>query len=368
MAEGPLSYWDYVKAAFWKPVRSRVLGAMPLTQMLLVSFGLAGFFNPGFWLLGLAAVVAFVGGRSASERFQKLVEAERLLARQGTAEDRMKAAYERLEPASQARYRALVVLCREILGLGAGAGDGLTDFRAGNLNQLLSLFLRRRGINVIYLGANVPLVHLGDTLKSAAPGMVISVAQTLPGAAALRELAEFLNASEIQLAYGGGIFNQIPALTGRIPGHFLGHELNSVPQIVENLIIHQPSHPTPEPISPLYERTLRTFKEKQALITMSVSQELLKGEIHHRHIDEANHHFTRAITSALALGDIRFLDESVGWLNGLMENYGLAQAQSSQYYTAYHQAVAAHLGDQAGIILEWLAGVHRFTETGTSHA
>ena len=71
MAGEPMSYWEYVKAAFWKPVRSRILGAMPLTQMLLVSFGLAGFFNPGFWLLGLAAVVAFVGGRSASERFQK---------------------------------------------------------------------------------------------------------------------------------------------------------------------------------------------------------------------------------------------------------------------------------------------------------
>ena len=124
-------------------MRSRVLGAMPLTQMLLVSFGLAGFVNPGFWLLGLAATVAFVGGRSASERFQKLIEAERLAARAGNAEDRMKAAYERLEPASQARYRALVVVCREILGLGAGAGEsGLTDFRAGNLNQLLSLFLR----------------------------------------------------------------------------------------------------------------------------------------------------------------------------------------------------------------------------------
>ena len=83
MAGEPLSYWDYVKAAFWKPVRSRVLGAMPLTQMLLASFGIAGFINPGFWLLGLAGVVAFVGGRSASERFQKLVEGERLLARSG---------------------------------------------------------------------------------------------------------------------------------------------------------------------------------------------------------------------------------------------------------------------------------------------
>ncbi len=146
MAGEPMSYWEYLKAAFWKPVRTRVFGAMPLTKMLLASFGLLGFFNPGFWLLGLATLVAFVGSRSASERFQKLVEAERLAARAGTAEDRMKAAYEHLEPASQARYRALVVVCREILGIGARADDaGLTDFRAGNLNQLLSLFLRLLG-------------------------------------------------------------------------------------------------------------------------------------------------------------------------------------------------------------------------------
>jgi hypothetical protein len=116
---------------------------MPLTQMLLAAFGLAGFFNPGFWLLGLAAIVAFVGGRSSTARFQKLVDAQRIAARAESAEDRMKAAYERLEPASQSRYRALVLQCREILGLGSTAGESpVSDFRTGNLNQLLWLFLR----------------------------------------------------------------------------------------------------------------------------------------------------------------------------------------------------------------------------------
>ncbi len=142
MAGEPLSYWQIVKAAFWKPIRSRVLGAMPLTQMLLAAFGLAGFFNPGFWLLGLAALVAIVGGRSSSARFQKLLEAERIAARAEGAEDRMQKAYERLQPASQSRYRAVVLQCREILGLGAIDDRKVTDFRAGNLNQLLWLFLR----------------------------------------------------------------------------------------------------------------------------------------------------------------------------------------------------------------------------------
>ncbi len=27
MAGEPMSYWEYVKAAFWKPVRTRILGS-----------------------------------------------------------------------------------------------------------------------------------------------------------------------------------------------------------------------------------------------------------------------------------------------------------------------------------------------------
>lgn len=143
MAGEPLSYKDVVKAALWKPVQTRLLGAMPVTQMLLVGFGLAGFANPGFWLLGLGAMVAWVGGRSSSERFQRLLQAQRIAARTESAEVRMQKLFERLQPASQSRYRALVVQCREVLGLGGTDSDGSpTDIRAGNLNQLLWLFLR----------------------------------------------------------------------------------------------------------------------------------------------------------------------------------------------------------------------------------
>ena len=143
MAAEPLSYMDVVKAALWKPVQTRLLGAMPVTQMLLVGFGLAGFVNPGFWLLGVGAAVAWVGGRSSSERFQRLLQAQRIAARTESAEVRMQKLFDRLQPASQSRYRALVMQCREILGLGGTDSDGSpTDIRAGNLNQLLWLFLR----------------------------------------------------------------------------------------------------------------------------------------------------------------------------------------------------------------------------------
>jgi hypothetical protein len=196
-----LSYWDFVKAAFWRPVRSRVLGAMPLTHMLLVAFGLAGFFNPGFWLLGLAALVSLVGGRSASARFQKLIAAERLARRASTSDDRMQQTYARLAPGSQARYRALVVLCREILGLAAPASEKapMTDLRAGNLNQLLWLFLRllssREGIEDTLARVDRHQLEEGiETLR----GRIAAVAE--PDGALARSLKATLEIQEKRLA------------------------------------------------------------------------------------------------------------------------------------------------------------------------
>jgi len=199
MAGEPLSYWDYVKAAALRPVKTRALGAMPLTQMLLASFGLAGLFNPGFWLLGIALAVSFVGGRSASARFQKLIEAERLAARREerseSAGDQMLRAYNRLDPMSQARYRALVAQCREVLGLAGGGTDAgsLTDLRAGNLNQLLWLFLRLLSSRE----------SIGDTLKRVDSQEletdIASLRERVAAAPADSPLARSLNATlEIQ--------------------------------------------------------------------------------------------------------------------------------------------------------------------------
>jgi DNA-binding transcriptional MerR regulator len=219
---------------------------------------------------------------------------------------------------------------------------------------MLTFILRWRGWDVVYLGANVPLIHLDATLESTAPRLVLSVAQTLPGAAALSEFAKYMNTQSIPLGYGGGIFNHIPALTECIPGYFLGHELSAVPQVIERLLTNQPPLLITKPLHPAYTSALTGFIEKEALIITSVSEALQKSEIAPQHLEEANTHLTRAIASALALGEIHFLDYSVGWLNGLLVNYGLSPTLAVQYYSAYRQAVQQHLGSQAGPILDWL--------------
>ena len=143
MARG-LGYWDYVKAAFHRTVNVPLLGAMPANKMALAVFGVLGLVNPGFWFLAAAAEVVYLGLLSSSLRFQKLVQGERLLERAESHDARVSAAFQRLERPSQGRYRALVDECRQILGLARpqGSSEVLQGLRTGNLNELLSLFIR----------------------------------------------------------------------------------------------------------------------------------------------------------------------------------------------------------------------------------
>lgn len=143
MATEPLSYWDYVKAAFTRRVPVPLLGSMPVNQMALGAFAVLGLFNPGFWFLGAALELTYLALLSSSSRFQKLVQGERRAARQKGWEAGVQRTFAQLPAAAQGRYQALLGRCSRILGLSAPAPAGvLSDLRAGTLNQLLWLFLR----------------------------------------------------------------------------------------------------------------------------------------------------------------------------------------------------------------------------------
>jgi methanogenic corrinoid protein MtbC1 len=92
--------------------------------------------------------------------------------------------------------------------------------------QLTSLYLRRRGFNVIDLGANVPLAQFVETAEKIKPTLVILAAQQLISAATLAETIQTLDEQNITTAYAGRIFSTTPALRERVYGHFLGETLN----------------------------------------------------------------------------------------------------------------------------------------------
>lgn len=220
---------------------------------------------------------------------------------------------------------------------------------------MLAFILRWQGWEVTYLGADIPLEQLDTTLQATSPDLVLSAAQTLPGAAALVKLAETVNSHSTPLAFGGGIFNQIDGLSERIPGHFLGREIDTAPQLIEYLLTFRSPPPVSRPLPPAYTAALAAFREQEALILARVKQTMQSSQVSPRHLETANANFSRAIIAALVLGEIRLLDYSIEWLNGLLENYGVPPAFVVQYHQAYHRAVHEQLGYQAGPVLEWLS-------------
>jgi hypothetical protein len=147
MAGASLSFGDYLKAAFFRPLKLPLLGAMPANLMALGVLGLLGLaVSPGFWLLGAAGEITYLFTLAGSARFQKLVQGEQALRDQTEWSLKVGRAVDRLSTEGRERYRAVVAQCRRVLGvsetLDADSLVGVRDLRGQGLNQLLSIFLR----------------------------------------------------------------------------------------------------------------------------------------------------------------------------------------------------------------------------------
>jgi len=96
-----------------------------------------------------------------------------------------------------------------------------------DLGVLLSaLFLVRRGWHVIYLGPQVPLFDLLETVQSVKPTLVCLSASTMETALELIPVARGLTEAypQVHFGYGGRAFNLNPELRNSMPGIFLGQD------------------------------------------------------------------------------------------------------------------------------------------------
>jgi hypothetical protein len=140
------NFWDFVRAAFNRRPYVRGLGEVPWNKIALMTLGILGIGNPGFWLLGLGGELLYLYLTATNPRFQALVRAEKLQSERASAEDRVSGRLTELSEEGQRRFQALRSKCIEVQNITetiqAGALAPLDETRWRGLDELLWLFLR----------------------------------------------------------------------------------------------------------------------------------------------------------------------------------------------------------------------------------
>jgi DNA-binding transcriptional MerR regulator len=105
---------------------------------------------------------------------------------------------------------------------------------------LLSIFLRRRGWHVVYLGQAVPLEDLPKSLPMLNADVLVLAATVSDSAQALRGIQSWLDripaAQQPAFAFGGPAFNDQPEFAAEMPGIFLGETIQSGIETIERLM------------------------------------------------------------------------------------------------------------------------------------
>ncbi len=175
---------------------------------------------------------------------------------------------------------------------------------------VLSLLLRRRGWEVIYLGANVPIRSIEATVGIVRPNLVILTAQQLHTAASLLEMADVLYRERVPVAFGGLVFTEVPDLHQAIPGYYLGAKLEQAIPAVEQIMASLRPISAQRMVGYDYKEAVEQFRARQTLIESEVWQQIQQF-MPKRHLATANQSFGRAIIAALSLGDVNYLDPDI---------------------------------------------------------
>jgi cobalamin-dependent methionine synthase I len=219
---------------------------------------------------------------------------------------------------------------------------------------LISLLLRRRGLNVIYLGANVPAEDFAETVKSVRGKLLILVAQTLITAAALQSTAQELSRLDVPIGYGGRIFNLLPDLTPRIPGYYLG---DSIPNSLDTIEALLQNKVKPNPVTPVekeYLEAREAFIARRAGIESMVREKSAAHSIETEELNTGIQFLGDNIAAALQLGGMEHLTDEMDWLKTLFEYHEKPLKKLSTFMRVYAQAVEKQINGQGKPIKEWL--------------
>ncbi len=219
---------------------------------------------------------------------------------------------------------------------------------------LLALLLRRRGLNVIYLGASVPTAQFSTTVKNVGADLVVLVAQQLITAATLQQTAQALASQAIPVAFGGRIFNAHPGMPASISGYYLGQDLPAALDQIETILSKKLRLPQPKAASPLYEAAYQAFVSKRGQIELTLREWMKPISLTPDNLHIGIHFLGENISASLQLGDISYVSGEVAWLKVLLKFHEAQPEQLIHFMKAYSEAVKQNINSQGKPISDWL--------------
>ncbi len=218
----------------------------------------------------------------------------------------------------------------------------------------MTLLLRRAGWDVVYLGADVPLQQMEQTIEATEPNLIILVAQQLDTAAGVLEMARLAQQQGLSAAFGGRVFDREPALRDRIPGHFLGSAFDQAVRATEHLMTTVRRIPKVEHLSEAEEEARAHYRDRRMALESDVWHAMRAQAFDHHVLRDLNRTVGRAIDAALTFGNIELVGRQLDRLEGLDECHRPPIEQIGPYLRAYYDAARKHLDERGAPILEWL--------------
>lgn len=220
---------------------------------------------------------------------------------------------------------------------------------------LLTLLMRRRGWDVVFLGADVPLDDLITTVRAVRPQLVVLVAQQLSTAATLFTASQLLLKEHMPLAFGGGIFSQLPVLRPYIHGHFLGAQLTAAIRRIEELLTLPQVRTAPVSATQDYQNALRVYNSQLPQIEAAIWKQAAHIGLDPKQLMYANQHLYENLNAALNLGQLEFLQSQFAWVTPLLRShFGLSPTHLLRYVQSYQAALQADKHPELQLIATWL--------------
>jgi len=220
--------------------------------------------------------------------------------------------------------------------------------------QLLTLLMRRRGLPVIYLGADVPLAQFDETLKQVKPALVVLCAQQLHTAGQLYAVAQHLVGSRIQTAYGGRIFNTLPELRRKIPAHFLGETIADALINIEKLLVSKVSAPKMEAPSKQDAEFAGHFRFNRSMIDVYTTTEASRMGLPLQYMYTAIQYLDDNLESVILFGNLDALKSELDWVRGLMQQHHVNRSTLNPFLSIYARSVKKAMGPSGRDVFNWL--------------